>query len=281
MSSTSNRLDRRFAALKQQGRTGLVTFISAGDPDIATSQAILNGLPDAGADIIELGIPFSDPMADGPTIQRASNRALKAGITLKKVLAMATEFRKTDAETPLVLMGYYNSVLAFGEAAFADAAEAAGVDGLILVDLPPEEAADLQRVAKGRLHLIWLLAPTTPEARIQTIAKRAGGFLYYVSITGITGTASANSAAVAEKLAVIRRHTQVPIAVGFGIRTPEQAAAFAGTADAVVVGSAIVDTIAGQLDTNGNATATLVPETLESVRQLGRALEAPMNAQSA
>ncbi|SDE82093.1 tryptophan synthase subunit alpha [Rhodospira trueperi] len=241
----SCRIQARFAALREQGRAGLVTYMMAGDPDPASAQAILDGLPTAGADIIELGMPFSDPMADGPTIQVAAQRALKQGQTLKGTLEMLSRFREKDTETPVVLMGYYNPIHSHGVERFAADAAAAGADGAIIVDLPPEEAPELTGPFNAHgLHLIMLTAPTTDAARLPAVLAHAGGFLYYVSITGITGTRSADEAQVAEAVERLRRQTDLPIAVGFGIRTPEQAAATARAADAVVVGSALVDRIA-------------------------------------
>jgi len=239
------RIQAKFAALKAEGRAGLVTYIMAGDPDRAKSQAILDGLPAAGADIIELGMPFSDPMADGPTIEAAGHRALAGGQTLQVTLDMLARFRETDAETPVVLMGYYNPIHSRGVERFAADAAAAGADGLIIVDLPPEEAPELTGPLNAHgLHLIMLTAPTTDAVRLPAVLAHAGGFLYYVSITGITGTRSADGTQVAEAVARLRGQTDLPIAVGFGIRTPEQAAAIARTADAAVVGSALVERIA-------------------------------------
>ncbi|WP_221237074.1 tryptophan synthase subunit alpha [Roseospira goensis] len=242
---STGRLQARFAALRAAGRAGLVTYLMAGDPDRETGQAVLDGLPAAGADIIELGMPFSDPMADGPTIQAAGQRALKAGQTLKDTLAMLARFRETDTETPVVLMGYYNPIYSYGADRFAADAAAAGADGCIIVDLPPEEAPELTGpLAEHGLHLIMLTAPTTDEARLPAVLAHAGGFLYYASITGITGTRAADEAQVAAAVTRLRAHTSLPIAVGFGIRTPAQAAAIARNADAAVVGSALVDRIA-------------------------------------
>ena len=221
----------------------------AGDPDLETSKEILFGLPGAGADLIELGMPFSDPMADGPAIQASSLRALKNGMTLKKTLDLVAEFRKTDNDTPVVLMGYYNPIYILGVDAFAAEAQAAGVDGLIIVDLPPEEVDELWQPARAAgIDFIFLTAPTSDDARLPVIVKRASGFIYYVSITGITGTRSADIADVGVALKRICKHTELPIAVGFGIKTPEQAAEIASVADAAVVGSALVDIIAANLD---------------------------------
>jgi len=246
---SATRLEQRFAAVKKSGRGGLVTFLTAGDPDGETFRQILNGLPTAGADVIEVGMPFSDPVADGPAIQAAGLRALQAGMTLKKILQTVREFRTTDAATPLVLMGYYNPVYRYGAEKFANDAADAGADGLIIVDLPPEEAAELREPAvKAGLHWICLVTPTTGEARMKKILAHAGGFVYYASIAGITGTHSAELQTVREAVAGIRRHTNLPVAVGFGIRAPEQAAAVAQAADAAVVGSALVEIITESLD---------------------------------
>jgi tryptophan synthase alpha chain len=251
---TTGRIARRFAALKKEGRAGLVTFVTAGDPDAATSAAILAGLPGAGADIIELGMPFTDPMADGPAIQAASLRALGAGQTTRKTLAMVRAFRMRDDDTPVVLMGYYNPVYAYGTEAFARDAAAAGVDGLIVVDLPPEEDAELRApAAAAGLDLVRLTAPTSDDRRLPVLVENISGFVYHVSIAGITGTRSAETASVAGAVARIRRFTSLPVAVGFGIRTPDQAAAIARVADAAVVGSAIVERIAAAVAAGGQA----------------------------
>lgn len=257
-----SRIPARFAELKKQGRAGLITFITAGDPDRATSQAILDGLPAAGADLIELGLPFSDPMADGPVIELASQRALKNGASLKRTLEMVQAFRKKDDATPIILMGYYNPIYAFGPSSFCAAAAEAGVDGLIVVDLPPEEAQELGKPARAAgIDVIYLTAPTTDDARLPTVLASASGFVYYVSIAGITGTASAKTASVAESLERIRRHTDLPLAVGFGIKTAAQVAEIGKLADAAVVGSAIVQKLAGCLDEEGRPK----PGTAESV----------------
>ncbi|MBF0354758.1 MAG: tryptophan synthase subunit alpha [Alphaproteobacteria bacterium] len=240
-----SRLSQRFADLKAQNRAALVVFTSAGDPGLETSQAILNGLPKAGADIIELGMPFTDAMADGPAIQQASKRALEAGMTLKGVLGMVETFRKQDAKTPIVLMGYYNPVYIYGPERFAQDAAKAGVDGMIIVDLPPEEADELLvPLSRSGIDFIFLTAPTTDEARLPVVLTKASGFVYYVSITGITGTVSASEEAIEQAVRRIRSFTPLPVAVGFGIRTPEQAAAVARHADAAVVGSAVVEKVA-------------------------------------
>ena len=265
----TSRIDRRFAALKAEGRAGLVTFVTAGDPDRETAGEILKGLPAAGADIIELGMPFSDPMADGPAIQASSLRALKSGMTLAGVLEMVRDFRSGDAETPIVLMGYYNPIYRFGVAAFLEQAVQAGVDGLIVVDLPPEEDEELcQPAIEAGLHFIRLATPTTDDARLPSVLTRTGGFLYYVSIMGITGTRSADSAAIEQAVARLRRHSDLPIAVGFGIKTAEQAAEVARVADAAVVGSAIVDTLKAGLDENGKAREDVPRSVLDLVASL-------------
>src|SRR5881398_2069907 len=227
----ATRIDRRFAALKSEGRAALVTFLTAGDPDPDTSLAILTALPAAGADVVELGMPFTDPMADGPAIQASSLRALKAGQTLKKTLAMVRAFRKVDDATPIVLMGYYNPVYIYGVERFLGEAKTAGVDGLIVVDLPPEEDTELclPALAAG-LNFIRLATPTTDDKRLPAVLANTSGFVYYVSITGITGAAAPDAGRVAQAVARIKRHTSLPVAVGFGVRTPEQAAAIAAGA---------------------------------------------------
>ncbi len=265
------RISRRFAALRQQGRSGLITFITAGDPDLGTSMEILRRLPAAGADLIELGLPFSDPMADGPAIQAASQRALRAGQTLRRTLGMVAAFRQADGETPIVLMGYYNPIYSYGPKAFAADAKRAGVDGVIVVDLPPEEADELYRPASAvGLDLIFLAAPTTDEARLPQVLAHARGFLYYVSITGVTGTRSADAGEVEAALARIRQHTELPVAVGFGIRTPEQAATIAAVADAAVVGSALVGVIERGLGANGVPNSGLVDRVIDLTASLAQ-----------
>jgi tryptophan synthase alpha chain len=273
--SSDQRIARRFAALRQQRRGGLVTFVTAGDPDLGTSMEILRRLPAAGADLIELGMPFSDPMADGPAIQASSQRALRAGQTVRRTLGMVAAFRQTDSETPIVLMGYYNPIYTYGVHAFAADAKQAGVDGLIVVDLPPEEADELfvPATAVG-LDLIFLAAPTTDDARLPRVLAYARGFVYYVSITGITGTRSASAADVVSAVERIRSHTSLPIAVGFGIKTAEQAAAMARAADAAVVGSALVAKVAEHLDASGTPTAGLVDGVVGLVSGLARGVRA-------
>jgi tryptophan synthase alpha chain len=267
------RIDRRFAALKKEGRAALVCFITAGDPDLETSSAILNGLPKAGADVIELGMPFSDPMADGPAIQASSLRALKAGHTMRKTLDMVRAFRKTNADTPIVLMGYYNPIYVYPNEAFLDDAVAAGVDGLIVVDVPPEADDELclPAVARG-LNFIRLATPTTDDNRLKTVLKNTSGFLYYVSITGITGAASANPDDVQLQVARLKRATTLPVAVGFGVKTPEQARAIGETADGVVVGSALVRAIEASLTEDGRAAGNTVGAVLSLVEGLSAAL---------
>jgi tryptophan synthase alpha chain len=267
----TTRIDRRFADLRRQGRAGLVTFLTAGDPDPETAMTILRDLPEAGADLIELGVPFSDPMADGPSIQASSQRALRAGMTLRKTLDMVASFRKRDNHTPVVLMGYYNPIYIYGVEAFVMDAAEAGVDGLIVVDLPPEEEAELYRPARAQgLNVIFLTAPTTDETRLPRILEHASGFVYYVSITGITGTASAVASDVGAAVARLRRHTDLPIAVGFGIKTPAQAAEIAAVADAAVVGSALVNKVAENLDARGAAATGLAESVLGLVRDMAR-----------
>ena len=270
-----SRIAARFADLRQQGRGGLVTFLTAGDPDADTSAALLAALPAAGADVIELGMPFSDPIADGPAIQRASVRALKAGMTLRRTLAMVTGFRQQDQHTPIILMGYYNPILSYGIAGFTADARRAGVDGLIIVDLPPEEDADLRRYAAAAgIDLIRLATPTSDDARLPKVLEGAGGFLYYVAVAGITGTRSASGAAVTDAVTRLRRHTDLPLAVGFGIRTPDQAATVAQVADAAVVGTALVDRLADGLDGQDRAGTGTAESVLGLVRDLAGAVRA-------
>jgi tryptophan synthase alpha chain len=267
--SGATRIERRFADLKAKGRAGLVTFLTAGDPDPRVSAEILKGLPAAGADLIELGMPFSDPMADGPAIQNSSLRALAAGMTLEKTLRLVADFRRGDDATPIILMGYFNPIHAFGVERFLAAARQAGVDGLIIVDLPPEEEGDLCLPARNAgLNFIFLTAPTTDDERLPRVLENASGFVYYVSITGITGTASASAADIGGAIARLRRHTDLPVAVGFGIKTAAQAAEVAALADAAVVGSALVNCLAENLDADGVAEPELVKAVLSMVSDL-------------
>ena len=255
----TTRIDARFAELKKGGRAAFVTFLMAGDPDPETSLEIIKALPRAGADMIEIGMPFTDPMADGPSIQAAGLRALKAGMTLKKTLAMVRAFREGDHATPLVLMGYYNPIYIYGVDRFLADAKSAGVDGLIIVDLPPEEDIELCMPAlKAGLNFIRLATPTTDDKRLPAVLANTSGFVYYVAITGITGAAAADSKAVGEAVARIRRHTDLPVCVGFGIRTPEAAKAIAERASGAVGGTALVDALRASLDGEGHATAKTV-----------------------
>ena len=252
---TKDRIDRRFAALKAENRAGFVTYVMAGDPDAATTLSVLKGLPGAGADLIELGFPFSDLMAEGPTIQRAAQRGLKSGMTLQGTLDLVAAFREGDQDTPVILMGYLNPVLNRGFESFAVAAAKAGVDGLIIVDCPPEEADPLSDALEAeQISLIRLAAPTTDDARLPMVVRRTSGFLYYVSVAGVTGVKSADPADVAPAVARLRAASGLPVAVGFGIRTPDQAAAVARVADAAVVGSALVDEIESATRLNENVT---------------------------
>jgi len=265
----TTRIDTRFAMLKEQGRAALVTFLTAGDPDSDTSLAILKALPQAGADVIELGMPFTDPMADGPAIQASSQRALKAGQTLKKTLAMVRAFRKADRDTPVVLMGYYNPIYVHGVPRFLAEANAAGVDGLIVVDLPPEEDDELCLPAlKAGLNFIRLATPTTGDKRLAAVLANTSGFVYYVSITGITGTAAPDTGKVADAVARIKRRTALPVAVGFGVKTAAHARAIAKCADGVVVGSALIDALNGSLDRGGKATRKTVKAVTDLVASL-------------
>lgn len=269
------RIDRRFSALKKEGRAALVTFVTAGDPDLEASSKILAGLPAAGADVIEIGMPFSDPMADGPAIQASSLRALKAGQTMRKTLAMVKAFRKQDDATPIVLMGYYNPIYVYPSKAFLDEAKAAGVDGLIVVDVPPEADDELCLPAMEHgLNFIRLATPTTDAGRLPAVLNNTSGFLYYVSIAGITGTAAPDVSAVHRQVERIKRSTALPVAVGFGVKTPQQAKAIAGGADGVVVGSALVTAIEKSLTAEGRATDRTVPAVLDLVRELSAALKA-------
>ena len=261
----STRIDKRFAALKEERRAALVTFTMAGDPDYQTSLALTKALPAAGADVIELGMPFTDPMADGPAIQAAGLRALKSGQCMTKTLALVREFRKENDEVPIVLMGYYNPIFIYGNDRFLVDAKAAGVDGLIVVDLPPEEDEELcLPTLKAGLNFIRLATPTTDDVRLPTVLNHTSGFVYYVSITGITGAAAPDTAKVATAVARIKRHTKLPVAVGFGVKTAAHACAIAEGSDGVVVGSALVDALRQSLDSNGKAT----PGTIKAVTGL-------------
>ena len=271
----TTRIDRRFAALKSEGRPALVTFVTAGDPDHDTSLAIIKALPRAGADVIEVGMPFSDPMADGPAIQASGLRALRGGETLRKTIAMVRAFRTGDADTPIVLMGYYNPIYSYGNARFLDDAKAAGVDGLIVVDLPPEADDELCLPAIERgLNFIRLATPTTDDKRLPTVLTHTSGFVYYVSILGITGTASPDATRVAEAVARIKRHTILPVAVGFGVRTAAQVAAIGRDADGVVIGSALVEAVRKSLDDKGRATKKTVSAVTGLVAELAAGVRA-------
>lgn len=273
---TNTRIDTCFAELKAQKRPALVTFISAGDPDLETSQKIFDSLPGSGADIIELGMPFSDPMADGPAIQASSLRALKGGQNMIKTLEMVRRFRTSNTTTPVVLMGYYNPIYVYGNERFLADAKAAGVDGLIVVDVPPEadEELCLPAVAVG-LNFIRLATPTTDDRRLPAVLKNTSGFVYYVSITGITGAAAPVVTDVHNQVKRIKGQTALPVVVGFGVRTGDQARAIAKGADGVVVGSAIVSAIEKSLDSMGKATSATAKSVLEMVSELGAALRSP------
>jgi tryptophan synthase alpha chain len=265
----TTRIDIRFAELAKQGRSAFVTFVMAGDPDPATSLEIIKALPKSGADVIELGMPFTDPMADGPSIQAAGLRALKVGMTLKKTLDLVRDFRKDDNATPIVLMGYYNPIYIYGVDKFLVDAKSAGIDGLIIVDLPPEEDDELCLPAmKAGLNFIRLATPTTDDKRLPAVLTNTSGFVYYVAITGITGAAAADATAVSGAVARIKRHTKLPVCVGFGIRTPENARAIASHANGAVVGTALIDALKNSLDAEGRATA----KTVNAVAELTAAL---------
>ena len=269
----SGRIEARFARLRGEGRAGLVTFLTAGDPDLATSAELLAGLPAAGADLIEIGMPFTDPMADGPAIQAASLRALAAGARMATTFDLVRRIRAGDAKVPIVLMGYYNPIYAYGNARFLTDARAAGVDGLIVVDLPPEEDAELCLPARAAgLDFIRLATPTTDDKRLPAVLENISGFIYYVSVTGITGQKSAVAERVAPEVARIKRHTRLPVAVGFGIREPRQAAEIARIADAAVVGTALIELVAGHLDARGTAGPGLVASVHAKVRDLAEAV---------
>jgi tryptophan synthase alpha chain len=271
----TTRIDKRFADLRRQNRAGLVTFTMAGDPDYTTSLAIARALPAAGADVIELGMPFTDPMADGPAIQAAGLRALHSGQTLKKTLQLVTEFRAGDDATPIVLMGYYNPIYIYGADRFLVDAIKVGVDGLIVVDLPPEEDEELCLPAlKAGLNFIRLATPTTDDKRLPTVLANTSGFVYYVSITGITGMAAPDTGSVTDAVARIKRHTRLPVCVGFGVRTAEHARAIAEGADGVVVGSALVNALKESLDREGRAAASTVKAVTDLVAALARGVRA-------
>jgi tryptophan synthase alpha chain len=273
------RIDRRFVELRREERAGLVAFITAGDPDYDTSLAILKGLPSAGADIIELGMPFSDPMADGPAIQASSQRALKAGQTMKKTLAMVRDFRGQDDVMPIVLMGYYNPIYVYPAERFIEDAVKAGVDGLIVVDMPPEEDVELRpQAAAAGLNFIRLATPTTDAKRLPAVLANTSGFVYYVSIAGITGTKAPDLAEVKGHVGRIKAHTDLPIAVGFGVKSEAQVSAIASVAEGVVVGSALVASIAQSLDESGKATRATEPQVLGLVERLAAALRHPAEA---
>jgi tryptophan synthase alpha chain len=267
----STRIDKRFADLKAEGRAALVTFTMAGDPDYATSLAVTRALPKAGADVLELGMPFTDPMADGPAIQAAGLRALAAGQDMIKTLALVREFRKEDNATPIVLMGYFNPIYIYGVTKFLDDAKAAGVDGLIVVDLPPEEDDELCLPAlKAGLNFIRLATPTTDDKRLPIVLNNTSGFVYYVSITGITGAAAPDAGKVGQAVTRIKRHTKLPVCVGFGVRNAQMAADIARVADGVVVGSALVGAVKDSLDSNGKATGNTVSAVTDLVKELAK-----------
>ena len=271
------RIDARFAALKAEGRAAFVAYVMAGDPDAATSLKILQGLPEAGADLIEIGFPFSDPMAEGPPIQRAAQRALAKGMTLRGTLELATAFRKGNQDIPLILMGYTNPLLTWGIEAFARDAADAGIDGLIVVDLPPEEAGPLAAALDAAdISLIRLATPTSDDNRLKTIVKGTSGFVYYVSVAGVTGVKEADADAVAPHVERVRKASGLPVAVGFGIKTPERAAAIARVADAAVVGSALVDEVAAAVERNEDVTGRV----LSKVESLAKSVRRARNGQT-
>ena len=277
----SGRIEARFSELSKAGRAGLVTYLCAGDPDIETSTRIIEGLPDAGADVIEIGMPFTDPMADGPSIQAGALRALKAGMSLAKVLELVRRFRTKDSQTPIVLMGYYNPIYHYGAERFLDDMKSAGADGLIIVDLPPEEDAELCLPALERgLAFIRLATPTTDDQRLPKVLANTSGFIYYVSMTGITGVGAPTVELVEQAVRRIRAHSPLPVAVGFGIRTPEQAGEIAKVADAAVVGSALVDKIAAHLDDEGRPDPGLIEALLGDVQALRESIQSARGAAS-
>lgn len=274
---TKARIDARFSALKAEGRAAFVPYVMAGDPDAATALAILKGLPGAGADLIEVGFPFSDPMAEGPPIQRAAQRALAKGMTLKGTLELIGAFRQGDQTTPVILMGYMNPLVTWGFEAFARDAAAAGVDGMIVVDCPPEEADPLADALEANgMALIFLTTPTTDDHRLPTVLRRASGFVYYVSVAGVTGVKEADAGAVAPNVERIRKASGLPVAVGFGIKTPERAAAIAQVADAVVVGSALVDEVAEAVDLNEDVTARVLSKVDSLAKAVSSARRVPV-----
>jgi tryptophan synthase alpha chain len=277
-----SRIAARFAALRAEGRGALIPFLEAWDPDPETSAELLRQMPQAGADLIEIGCPFTDPMADGPIIQRAGKRALKAGATLAAAIAMVRAFRAGDDATPIVLMGYLNPIMAYGVQRFCADSGAAGVDGLIVVDLPSEEQDLLaDPAARAGLDIIRLVAPTTNDARLRHVLSGGSGFVYYVSITGITGTRSASGADLRAAIPRVRAATDLPIAIGFGVRTPEQAAEASQVADAAVVASALIDTLAQTLDADGRATDATVPRVIAQVRALAQGVRGAVRERAA
>jgi tryptophan synthase alpha chain len=278
----TQRLDATFARTREEGRAALVTYVMAGDPDPETSLAILRSLPKAGADIVELGLPFTDPMADGPAIQAAGLRALKAGQTTAKTLDLVTRFRAEDATTPVILMGYYNPIYQYGVERFLEDAKAAGVDGMIVVDLPPEEDEELCLPAlRAGLAFIRLATPTTDDRRLPAVLANTAGFVYYVSITGITGAATPDFGRVSQSVERIKRHTRLPVVVGFGVKTGEHAAAIARGADGVVVGSALIAAVQGTLDGENRATEGTVGAVEALVRELASGVRSVSKAEAA
>jgi tryptophan synthase alpha chain len=265
----TTRIDRRFAKCAAEGRAALVTFVMCGDPDLDTSLAIIKALPGAGADVLEIGMPFTDPMADGPSIQAAGLRALKAGGSMRNTLRVVGDFRKGDADTPIVLMGYYNPIYVYGVDRFLADAKAAGVDGLIIVDLPPEEDVELCVPAlKAGVNFIRLATPTTDDKRLPAVLRNTSGFVYYVSINGITGAAIPDYSKVASAVSRIKKHTSLPVAVGFGVKNAQSAAEIAAHADGVVVGSALIDALKRSLDENDRATSGTVDAVANLVREI-------------
>ncbi|MCQ8278440.1 tryptophan synthase subunit alpha [Acetobacteraceae bacterium KSS8] len=264
-----SRIAARFAALEREGRGALIPYLEAGDPDMETAAAILDGMPEAGADLIEIGVPFTDPMADGPIIQAAARRGLKGGATLGRTLEMVARFRERDDHTPIVLMGYLNPIDSYGPERFCADAARAGVDGLIIVDLPSEEADLIEaHSAANAIDIIRLVAPTTADDRLPLVLRNASGFIYYVSITGVTGTRTASESDLAAALPRLRARTDLPVAIGFGIRTPDQAASAVRIADGAVVASALIETLAGTLDADGRAGPDTVRRVLDQVRTI-------------